>query len=337
MFDDFLAVLTGKDYVAVEACANAFWFYDQVIGLVSDCYVVNPGKFAESSKTRKKTDKVDSKKLVKKLRYRVLCDGDEDDLPTVYVPTDEVRELRGLFSTYKMLVKQCTMMRNRIHSLVVQHGKYLGKTNIAHPLIREQIRKLELPKTTVYQIGVMYREIDFLMQQTQEVKETILERGQVFEHEIDRLVSIKGVSVFVAIALMSDIAEIERFEKAKNLCSYLRSAPKVRASNKSEKTGCVNRCSRKLSLKMLLQGLPHVYKSSEYLNSFYLRKKGSGKKAGKARIAVARKTFTHIYQMLKKDEYFRWMDPKNHEKKMKEYRAFLKRRRKKEPEIKKSA
>ena len=49
-------------------------------------------------------------------------------------------------------------------------------------------------------------------------------------------------------------------------------------------------------------------------------------KKGKARVAIARKTFTYIYQMLKKDEYYRWMDEKNHARKMSEYRSFLKRK-----------
>ena len=69
----------------------------------------------------------------------------------------------------------------------------------------------------------------------------------------------------------------------------------------------------------------HIYRSSEYLSEFYKSKRG-GKGAGKARVAVARKTFTYIYQMLKKDEYYRWMDIKNHARKMSEYRSFLKRK-----------
>ncbi|MBA7687788.1 hypothetical protein ES703_96261 [subsurface metagenome] len=79
----------------------------------------------------------------------------------------------------------------------------------------------------------------------------------------------------------------------------------------------------------------HIYNSSEYLSEFYKSKRG-GKGAGKARVAIARKTFTYIYQMLKKDEYYRWMDIKNHARKMSEYRSFLK-RKVSEAGIKKSA
>jgi len=334
-FKEFLKELSRDDYVAVEASTNSFWFYDQVVGLVEECFIINPSKFLEIYKSKKKTDKIDAKKIVKKLRYRVLCDGDEDDLPTVYVPTHEVRELRSLFSTYKMLIKQNTMLKNRIHSLLIQQGCYLGESDIFHKDVREAIFNLELPQTTVFQLEVLYKQVDFLGGQINEVKERILEEGKSFENEIDKLVSIKGVSVFIAIAIMSDIADINRFNGSKKLCSYLRSAPKIDASNKSEKIGCVNRCSRKLSLGLLLQGLMHIYNSSDYLLKFYKSKRG-GSRAGKARVAIARKTFTYMYQMLKKDEYFRWMDIKNHARKMSKYRSFLK-RKESEAEMKKSA
>lgn len=333
----FLAKLSGDDYVAVEACTNAFWFYDRVIERVKECYVIDPWKFSENVKSNKKTDKVDAKKISKKLKYRVMAGGDEEDLPTVYVPLMIVRELRSLFSTYKMLVKQKTMMKNRINSLVIQQGKYLGnKIDIERQEVKEMILRMRLPETTVFQVELLYEQIESLEGRRKALKEKILEEGSYFQDEIEILMSMKGVSAFIAIAIMADVADISRFATSKKLTSYLRSAPKVDSSNRSEKIGRVNRHSRKLSMEMLLQGLVHVIKSSNYLENFYIYKRGGSKKAGKARVAVARKTFTYMYQMLKKKEYFRWRDPKNHERKIVEYRSFLKRRGK-QAEMKKSA
>jgi hypothetical protein len=98
-FQRFKESLTKEDYVIVEACANAFWFYDQIKDLVKECYILDVNKYNANNK---KTDKFDARKLSKKLAYYVICGGDEDDLPLVYVPPKEVRELRALFSTYKL-------------------------------------------------------------------------------------------------------------------------------------------------------------------------------------------------------------------------------------------
>ena len=49
-----------------------------------------------------KTDKIDGKRLVKRLAFYVMAHGDQEDLPMVFVPSEEVRELRALFSTYQL-------------------------------------------------------------------------------------------------------------------------------------------------------------------------------------------------------------------------------------------
>jgi len=73
---------------------------------------------------------------------------------------------------------------------------------------------------------------------------------------------------------------------------------------------------------MLLQGLQHVCDSSPYLSKYYEKKK-KGTKAGKVRIAVARKVFTAIYHMLKNNKDFYWADRTGQERKMREYNKFL--------------
>ncbi len=98
-FKAFKASLTKEDYVLVESCANAFWFYGEIKDLVKECYVLDVNKFKSGNN---KTDKIDAKKLVKRLAYYVIAHGDDKDLPLVYVPPKEVRELRGLFSTYRL-------------------------------------------------------------------------------------------------------------------------------------------------------------------------------------------------------------------------------------------
>jgi hypothetical protein len=60
-----------------------------------------------------KTDKIDAKKLVKKLAYYVLTGGDDDDFPTIFVPSPEVREIRDLFTTYRQNKKQVNQKKEK--------------------------------------------------------------------------------------------------------------------------------------------------------------------------------------------------------------------------------
>ena len=59
---------------------------------------------------------------MKKLTYYLMRGRREEDLPTVYISGAEIRELRGLFTTYQLHKKTKVQMTNRIHSILKQHG-----------------------------------------------------------------------------------------------------------------------------------------------------------------------------------------------------------------------
>ena len=64
-FQRFLDSLSENDYVLVENTFNAFWFHDQIADRVKKCLVYNTN---EARREGNKSDKIDARKLVKKLR-----------------------------------------------------------------------------------------------------------------------------------------------------------------------------------------------------------------------------------------------------------------------------
>ena len=64
-FKSFLDSLSENDYVLVENTFNAFWSYDQIAERVKECLVYNTN---EARSRGNKTDKIDSRHLVQKLR-----------------------------------------------------------------------------------------------------------------------------------------------------------------------------------------------------------------------------------------------------------------------------
>jgi transposase len=133
---------------------------------------------------------------------------------------------------------------------------------------------------------------------------------------------MKGLSVMTAIAIMADIAVIERFPNSKHFSSYLRSAPGIESSNEKTIITGINKFGRKLSVVLISQSLNHFRDSNPKLNAWYGRKELSHKK-GKLRMALCRRVFTEIYQMLKNKEYHYYRDEVLHKKKMDAYYKFL--------------
>lgn len=313
----FKGALSKEDYVIVEACANAFWFHDEIKDLVKECYVLNVNKYKASIN---KTDKIDTKKLVKKLAYFVIANGDNDDLPLVYIPPKEVRELRALFTTHKLSKKMTNQLKNRIHSIFKENGIDLSKKQVSDPQNREKLMELPLADTWKQQLRILFVQLDTIEEETEKLKKLIFELGyRIFPEEIELLMSIKGFSPLTAIALMSDIVNINRFPSAKKFCAYLRTAPKVKSSNEKTVIGSTNRNSRSLSCTLLAQSLEHFASTEGHLKSFYERVK-KGKKAGVYRMALIRKVLVCVYYMLKRKKRFYWVDEKLYKQKLRGFK-----------------
>ncbi len=317
----FKSQLSHEDYVIIEACTNAFWFRDQIKDLVKKCYVLDVNKYKASTN---KTDKLDAKKLVKRLAFYVLTQGDQDDLPLVFVPPVEVREIRALFSTYQLNKKTITQFKNRIHSILKQNGLSIPKKELSHAKTRSKILQMPFSPAWEFQIKTLFKQIEMIEQETETLKQLIYTLGyQIFKKEIEILLSIKGFSPLTAIALMSDVVDIHRFPSAKKFCAYLRSAPKVTSSNRTTKIGATNKFSRSLSCALLSQSVDHFAKSGAYLDDFYQRMK-VGKKAGVYRMAMIRKILVCAFYMLKRNKPFYWVDEELYHKKLRDFEKLVK-------------
>jgi transposase len=106
--------LTHADAVVLEATANAWLLYDQLQPLVSEGVVAHPQAVKLIAAARVKTDSRDTIKLASRLSANLI--------PAVWVPPQEVRELRALVTHRNRLVQQRTQAANRLHSVLQRHN-----------------------------------------------------------------------------------------------------------------------------------------------------------------------------------------------------------------------
>lgn len=320
----FIEDLSEDDYVFVEASTPTFEFADRIKDRVNSLVVVDPFQFRLIKDSRKKNDKDDSKDLAKMGKYH--AETGEDFLPEVYIPGKDIRRLRSLFTTYNLIKKEINQTKNRIHSLLKQLFLPYSKTEFFEET-RYELDELETDEVYKLQIKSLLTILDELEVQKEEIKGEILLSGEDYMEDIDILTSVSGISVFIALGLISDYVTVERFSNAKKFCKYLRTTPRTEQSNEKVKTGKTQKSGRKLSMGLMLQSINHLKNSADYLDDFYSRLKGS-KSAGKARVALVRKMFKIIYFMLRDREYFYHMDEDLHERKMRKYRKLLGKKKK---------
>jgi transposase len=320
----FYSTLTEETYVLIEATITTFCFARLIQPMVKEVIVANTYELKQISLARKNTDKVDADILCRILKMQVL--SGEQTISPVVIPPEEIQELRGLFTTYRLYRKQTTQTKNRIHSLIKEKLYGFTQEEIFTQKQRKAIRALEKGSVMSFQINQLFDGLESMESQIESLQGKIMEYAEPFMKEIEILTSMKGISVFIAVAIIADIIKVDRFRNSKAFTSYLRSAPKVANSNTSVNIGRTNKKGRKLSSTLITQSLNHVLDASEKLSEWYSRL-SEYKKAGLVRSGLRRRVFAEIYQMLKKGEYHYGRDAEKHEAKMRQYKKFLEKRK----------
>jgi len=317
---EFYQTLTSESYVLIEATITTFAFVRLIQPLVKEVIVANTYELKQISLARKNTDKVDADILCRIIKMQVL--SGENAVSPVTIPPFEIQELRSLFTTYRFYKKQSVQIKNRIHSLLKERLYGFTQEEIFDKKSRKRLREMESDKVLSFQINSLFDSLEYLEGKIFSLKDMIQEQAEPWFREIEILTSMKGVSVFIAIAVIADIIKVDRFKNSKSFTSYLRSAPQVVSSNTSSRILGTNKMGRKLSSTLIIQSLNHVLNSSPKLDKWY-KNLTQYKKAGLVRTGLRRRVFAEIFQMLKKGEYHYGRDKQNHEAKLLQYRNFL--------------
>lgn len=320
--EKFSSILDHETFLILESSTNSFAFTRLFIKKVKRVVIINPYKMKLIPLGNKKTDKVDAEKLARYLKMCILTG--EELICEVYVPDESIQKLRSLFSTNKLLQKQVTQIKNRIHSIFKQNLCPFTKQYIFGKARRKELAEISLHEADRFQVRLLLDQLEQIESRLKEIEGMIKRLGAEYYDEVNILTSMRGISVKTALAIVSDTGDVGRFENSRHFCSYLRSTPVVDSSNQTTRIKKTTKFGRKLSITLIGQSLNHFRNSNPKLNRWYSKYDGY-KSKGKIRMALMRRTIAEIYQMLVKREYHYFRDSENHEKKMREYDIFLSR------------
>jgi transposase len=319
----FYETLNGDTYVLVEATITTFSFVRLIQPLVKEVIVANTYELKQISLARVNTDKIDAGILSRILKMPVLS-GEHPSF-AVAVPSADIQELRGLFTTCRLYKKQIVQIKNRIHSLLKEKLYGFTREDIFDRKSRKKLRELGQGTPPAFQLNELFDYLEYQESRVDPLKGQIAAQAAPYIKEIEILTGMKGVSVFIAAAVIADIITVNRFKNSKSFTSYLRSAPKVSNSNTPVSVKGTNKMGRKLSATLITQSLNHVLDASKKLRHWYANLVRY-KKPGLVRTGLRRKVFAEMYQMLKKGEYHYGREKQKHEAKMSQYKKFLEKR-----------
>lgn len=289
---EFAATLMPTDKVAVEMTANVRLFHDAVAPRVARVDVVNTMQFRVISASVKKTDKNDAEALARFLA--------KDMLPTVRLRSRKVAKLASLTRTRDSLVKQRTMLKNRVNNLFAAEGVCLKREQLSSAKALAEVESWaeELFDTVgVFELRAVFRQIRCINESVAEMEKVIGEEGSKLEG-FRELTSIKGIGSLSATILLTVIDDVNRFPDSGRLASYIGLVPRVSDTNQTVRRGRITKRGSKLARTTLVQCGLVAKKYHPFLASFHERLKGK-KGGGKANIALARKLLEIVYRTLR--------------------------------------
>jgi transposase len=283
--------LRPTDEVVLEATSNAWYFYDLLEPLVGRVVVGHPPHIKLIAAALVKTDKKDTFTLARLLSVNMI--------PPVWVPPQEVRELRALISHRQRLIGQQTRTKNRLRSLLQR--QHIGPTGgeVFSQANRAWWLKLNLSSSENLRMRQDLLMLDHLSPLIQEVEAEIerLSLAEPWAEQTPYLLQLPGIGLLTAMTILSAIGQIERFSSAKKLVGYAGLGARIHASGQTHRTGGITKQGRKELRAILVEAAWTAVRYDQHWREQFERLADRiGRQ--KAIVAIARKLLVIIWHVL---------------------------------------
>lgn len=293
----------GCEYLSVyEAGYSGYWVHEALEKEGIKNIIVNPADVPTKDKEkRKKTDKVDSRKLGKSLR--------NNELEGIYIRSKEVQEDRSLVRMRHRMVKKQTSCKNQIKGMLSFFGIFLSEEKLYSHWSKKYIDWiLEESKGTTGSSLSLRNLVEELMclrkiiaQITKQIR--ALSNEERYKEMVSLLRTIPGISVLTAMVILTEFGDMNTYSSTDKLCSYVGLLPNEHSSGtKESRSGIIKRGNKFLKKVLIESSWVSVRKDPALLLAFMNYKKRCI--STKAIIKISRKLLNRIrYVLINKKPY----------------------------------
>jgi transposase len=289
----FLERLPGPWQVCYEASTGYGMYFELLSKFADRVAVAHPGLLRLIFRSKKKNDRVDALKLSKLLYI--------GEVPTVHVPSSDVRAWRELITFRRKLVEKRTRAKNGIRGLLRSLGiqapnklgvwtkrglawlRQLAFDNFMHALKRD----------------LLLEEIINLSEQLRRVEKE-LERYSANSVAVQILRSIPGVGPRTAEAVAAFIDDPHRFPNSKRVGAYFGLVPSQDQSGGTNRLGHITREGSATVRQMLAEAVWQAVRRSPTVRAYFERlHRGESDRRKIAVVATAHYLVRVMWSMMK--------------------------------------
>ena len=214
----------------------------------------------------------------------------------------------GIFlNSRSTLVENRGRLKNVVRGFLKTYGIRLGE--VSHDKFSKRVYEVlsDLPSETLCGIEGLLKSYDSMNEEIKKMDKKLNELCKKDE-EAQRLMTIPGVGMVVAMTYKADIGDPTRFEKSESVGAYYGMTPRQYSSGETIKMGRASKCGSKDVRMLLTEAAVVMLTRSKTWSSLKVWGLKLMKKNGlkKAAMAVGRKLAVIMHRMLITGESFKF-------------------------------
>lgn len=292
--DRFYSGLAAGAVVGVEASGNMLWFERKLAQYGHQFRLGDAAQIRAHDPRQQKHDRRDAELIA-----RLLVEGRFPELR--WRPTLAERDLRQLLLHRDKLVGMRRQVKNQLQHIAMNQGQQ-KKRQLWTKAGRELLEQLPLEPWTARRRDDLLRWLDQLNQECASLDEAV---GQAAEAnpEARRLMTHPGVGPVISLGFVLTIGPIARFERSRELVSYLGLNPSEHSSGERRRLGGISKQGSVFLRRLLIQGAQTAVRGDAELNRQY-RRLAAKKHRAVAKVMVARKLAVRMFWMQKTQQTY---------------------------------
>jgi len=294
-----VAKLPGPLSIAYEASCGYGYLHDRLAPLAKRVVVGHPAQMRLIFKSKRKNDRIDGGKIAKLLYLDVM--------PQVHVPGVDVRQWRGLIEFRAATLNRRVALKNQVRALL--RGLGLAASVPRGLWSKKGIVWLKdlsgLGETEALRRDML---IDELSEVNRRIKllEQALAKIAAAHPAVRLLMTIPGVGIRTAEAVVAYVDDVNRFGKMTQLGTYFGLVPCQDSSAAVNRLGHITKEGPATVRKLLCEAAWQARRRSRRVSGWFERITGGDTDRRKiAAVAVARKLVVVMGHMLRSGEAWR--------------------------------
>ena len=282
---------------AMEATMFTGWVYDTLLGYAEDLQVGHSFMLRAIAASKKKSDRVDARKLADLLR----CDL----FPACYMAPQELRDLRRVLRYRNLLVQEATRMKNKAAGLLMEVGAEYDKERLhGKRYFGALLDRLDYVPPSVVELLKLTRSALEVFQANQRRLIGALMNHPELRHRVQLLMTIPGIGEVTALAWVLEIGDPHRFSSRKKAVSYCGLCSAQNESAGKAKRGPLSKQRNKHLQTVLIEAAKLAPRWNPQLAAVYERERSRGANPNEATLAVARKLVAYMLYVDKTEKEF---------------------------------